>query len=38
MEKDFNLQIWLEKYLPIIGIVVVIVLIIAGIKRNYLKR
>lgn len=32
IDKSFNLQIWLENYLPIIGIVVVCVLIIIGAK------
>ena len=35
IEESFNLQIWLENYLPIIGIAVVVVLIV--IKCNYLK-
>ena len=37
IEESFNLQMWLENYLPIIGIIVVIVLIIIGIKCNHLK-
>ncbi|MBQ3544661.1 MAG: class C sortase [Lachnospiraceae bacterium] len=38
IEKSFSLQIWLEKYLPIIGIGVIVILIITGVKCNYLKR